>query len=125
MSAIINKATGFVNSAVAKSTQLANCAVYWGKVGAEVVKVVYKAEGLAPPSQAQFQKTYQSWFNVLKTPTEQKALLKKLSSVEANKATAAKVAIYGVQALAFFSVGEVIGRRSLFGYPSVGHAEHH
>lgn len=125
MSAIINKATGFVNSTVAKSTQLANYAVYWGKVGGEIAKVVYKSEGLAPPSQAQFQQVYRSWFKLLKTPTEQKALLNKLSSIEANKATAVKAAIYGVQALAFFSVGEIIGRRSLFGYPSVGHAEHH
>lgn len=125
MSAIINKATGLVNTAVAKSTQLANCAVYWGKVGAEVAKVVYKSEGLAPPSQTQFQQVYQSWFKVLKTPSEQKALLGKLQSVELNKATAAKVAIYGIHSLAFFSVGEIIGRRSIFGYPAVGHAEHH
>lgn len=125
MSPIIAKATGIINSAVAKSTQLANCAVYWGKVGAEVAKVVYKSEGLAPPSQSQFQQVYQSWFKVLQSPTEQKALLKKISSVEPNKANAAKVAIYGVHCLAFFSVGEIIGRRSIFGYPAVGHAEHH
>lgn len=125
MSAIINKATGLVNTTVAKTTQLANCAVYWGKVGAEVAKVVYKAEGLAPPTQAQFQQTYQSWFKVLKSPTDQIALFKKVSAVEPNKANAAKAAIYSIQALAFFSVGEIIGRRSIFGYPAVGHAEHH
>lgn len=125
MSAIINKATGFVNSAITKSTQLANCAVYWGKVGGEIAKTVYKAEGLAPPSQAQFQQTYQSWFKVLKTPTEQKQLLNKLKGVQADKATVTKVAVFGIQSLAFFSVGEIIGRRSVFGYPAVGHAEHH
>ncbi|EEQ38898.1 putative 5-hydroxyisourate hydrolase [Clavispora lusitaniae] len=125
MSAIINKATGLVNSAVAKSTQLANCAVYWGKVTGEIAKTVYKSEGLAPPSQAQFKQTYQSWFNVLKSTNEQKQLLKKLSGVQADKATVTKAAVYGIHCLAFFSVGEIIGRRSIFGYPAVGHAEHH
>lgn len=125
MSAIIAKATGLVNTTITKSTQLANCAVYWSKVGAEVAKVVYKAEGLAPPSQAQFQQTYQSWMKVLKTPSEQKAILDKLSGLQPDKATAVKAAVYGIHCLAFFSVGEIIGRRSIFGYPSVGHAEHH
>lgn len=125
MSAIINKATGFVNSAVTKSTQLANCAVYWSKVGGEIAKTVYKAEGLAPPSQAQFQSTYQAWFKVLKSPAEQMKLINKLKGVQADKATVTKVAVFGIHSLAFFSVGEIIGRRSVFGYPAVGHAEHH
>lgn len=125
MSAIINKATGFVNSAVAKSTQLANAAVYWGKVTAEIGKVVYKSEGLAPPSQAQFKQVYESWFKTLKTPAEQKKLLEGATKLQLNKETVAKGAFYGLQCLAFFSVGEIVGRRSLFGYPSVGHAEHH
>lgn len=125
MSAIINKATGFVNCAVTKSTQLANCAVYWGKVGAEIGKTVVKSEGLAPPTQAQFQQTYLSLVKVLKSPTEQKALLEKVSKIQPSKECAVKFGVYGVHLLAFFSVGEVIGRRSLFGYPSVGHAEHH
>lgn len=125
MSAIITKATGLVNSVVAKSTQVANCAVYWGKVGAEIGKVVYKSEGLAPPSQAQFTKVYQSLFKTLQSPAEQKALLGKLASFQPTREGAVKAAVYGVQGLAFFSVGEIIGRRSVFGYPSVGHAEHH
>lgn len=125
MSAIINKATGFANSLVTKSTQLANCAVYWSKVGAEVGKVVYKSEGLAPPSQQQFQQVYQNAFKLIKSPQQQKELLAKASQFRPGKECAAKAAIYGTQLLAFFSVGEIIGRRSLFGYPAFGHGQEH
>ncbi|OBA20633.1 hypothetical protein METBIDRAFT_78960 [Metschnikowia bicuspidata var. bicuspidata NRRL YB-4993] len=125
MSAIINKATGLVNTAVAKSTQLANCAVYWGKVGAEIGKTVYKAEGLAPPSLAQFKQAYEASLQFLKTPAQQKALQQKVMSLPMNKDTLTKAAVYGIHGLAFFSVGEIIGRRNFFGYPALGHAEHH
>lgn len=125
MSAIVSKATGLVNSVVTKSTELANCAVYWGKVGAEIGKVVYKAEGLAPPSQQQFTQVYKNAFEVVKSQQKQKELLSKASSFTLNKQNAVKAAVYGTQLLAFFSVGEIIGRRSLFGYPVAHHGEHH
>lgn len=124
MSAIINKATGLVNSAVAKSTQLTHAAIYWGKVGAELGKTVYKSEGLAPPSQAQFKQVYEQCLKLVKTPSEQKALLQKVTSFQPSKEAAAKAAVYGIHGLAFFSIGEIIGRRSFFGYPSASH-EHH
>ncbi|PVH13889.1 uncharacterized protein CXQ87_002007 [Candidozyma duobushaemuli] len=124
MSAIVSKATGLFNSAVAKSTQLANCAVYWGKVGAEVGKIVYKQEGLAPPSQAQFKQVYNNFVKFLQTPSEQKAALEAVTKFQPNKQNLSQLGIYSIHVLAFFSVGEIIGRRSLFGYP-VAHAEHH
>lgn len=125
MSAIITKATGLVNSAVAKSTEVANCAVYWGKVTAEIGKTVVKQEGLAPPSQAQFKLVYESWAKAVTSPAQQKAILEKVSKIQPTKESATKYGVYGLHLLAFFSVGEIIGRRSIFGYPSVGHAEHH
>lgn len=125
MSAIINKATGLINTTVAKSAQLANSAVYWGKVGAEVGKAVYKAEGLAPPSLAQFKQAYEASVKFLQTPAQQKALQEKITSLPLNKDTFTKAAVYGIHGLAFFSIGEIIGRRSFFGYPALGHAEHH
>ncbi|GEQ66716.1 hypothetical protein JCM33374_g379 [Metschnikowia sp. JCM 33374] len=125
MSAIINKATGLLNTTVAKSVQLANCAVYWGKVGAEIGKTVYKAEGLAPPSSAQFKQAYEASLKFLKSPAEQKAFQKKVAALPLDKATFTKAAVYGIHGLAFFSIGEIIGRRNFFGYPSLGHAEHH
>ena len=123
MSAIITKATGFVNSAVSKSTQLLNQTVYWGKVGAEIGKIVYQKEGLAPPSVAQFQQVYTNAFKYLQTPSLQKQLFEKAVTFRPTKECVYKAGIYGTQLLAFFSVGEIVGRRSIFGYPSVG--EHH
>lgn len=38
--------SSIITSIVTKTTGLANCAVYWAKVGAELSKAVYKAEGL-------------------------------------------------------------------------------
>lgn len=124
MSAIVAKATGLLNSTVAKSTQLINSTVYWGKVGAELGKTVYKSEGLAPPSQAQFKQVYECFTKMLKSPADQKALIAQIRGFQPNKQNLSKVAIYGIQGLAFFSVGEIIGRRSFFGYPSVGGAHH-
>lgn len=117
-------------SAVGKLTsslsKLTNATVYWSKVAVEVSKVVYKKEALAPPSTQQFQQVYQSWVKFLKTPAQQKQLLEKAGSFQLTKASAAKAAIYGTQLLAFFSLGEIIGRRHIVGYPAVGgHHEHH
>ncbi|KAK6203204.1 protein associated with mitochondrial ATP synthase [Scheffersomyces amazonensis] len=124
MSAIVTKATSFVNGIIAKSTQLTNGAVYWGKVTAEVGKVVYKSEGLAPPSTVQFQQFYQSAFKFIQSPEQQKAFLQKAIKFRPGKECAVKAGVYGTQLLAFFSVGEIIGRRNVFGYPAVG-AHHH
>ena len=126
MSAIVTKATNTVNSLVAKSTQLANCAVYWGKVTAEVGKVIYKKEGLAPPSQKDFQTLYNSAVKFVKSGEQQKKFLEEAAAFKPTKANTVKAAIYGTQLLAFFSIGEIIGRRKVFGYPSVGvHAGAH
>ncbi|ODV78005.1 uncharacterized protein CANTADRAFT_7473 [Suhomyces tanzawaensis NRRL Y-17324] len=123
MSAIISKATNVVNGLVTKSTQVANSALYWTKVGAEVGKVVYKKEGLAPPSGQQFQQLYQNALKFVQSPAQQKEFLSKAAQIQPNKETAVKAAVYGTQLLAFFSIGEIIGRRSIFGYPSSG--SHH
>lgn len=123
MSAIISKATGLLNSTVSKSSQLANQAVYWGKVTAEVGKIVTKNEGLAPPSVKQFELVYQSALKFIKSPQQQKEVLAKAAQYKPTKQDAVKAAVYGTHFLAFFSVGEIIGRRHIIGYPSFG--EHH
>jgi F-type H+-transporting ATPase subunit g len=124
MSAIISKATGIVNGLVTKTGELTNCAVYWSKVGAELGKSIYKSEGLAPPTQVQFQQVYQKAFALLKSPQQQKELLQKAAQFKPSKQAVVKASVGGIQVLAFFSVGEIIGRRSIFGYPSVGGAHH-
>lgn len=120
MSAIITKATSAVNGLVNKSTQLANCATYWGKVSAEVGKIVYKSEGLAPPTQQNFQQVYQNALKFIKSPQQQKEFVTKASQFKPTKECAVKAAVYGTQLLGFFSLGEIIGRRRIFGYPAVG-----
>lgn len=120
MSAIINRATSIVNGVVTKSTEAANVAVYWGKVGAELGKVIYKSEGLAPPSTQQFQQVYQNALKFVKSPEQQKELLVKAAQFKPTRENGVKAAVYGTQLLAFFSIGEIIGRRKVFGYPSVG-----
>lgn len=123
MSAIITKATGFVNNAISKSSQLANQSLYWGKVTGEVGKLVFKNEGLTPPSGKQFEQVYQSALKFIKSPQQQKEALNKAAQFRPTKQDAVKAAVYGTHLLAFFSVGEIIGRRHIIGYPSVG--EHH
>lgn len=120
MSAIVTKATNLANSVVTKSTQLANCAVYWGKVTAEVGKVVYKKEALAPPSQKEFQTVFQNAVNFIKSAEQQKKFIAQASAFKPTKECTVKAAVYGTQLLAFFSLGEIIGRRRVFGYPAVG-----
>lgn len=125
MSAIISKATGFVNNIASKSTKLANTVTYWSKVGAELGKTVYKQEGLAPPNVQQFQQVYQNAVKFVKSSSQQQAFLEKVSQFQPNRANGIKAAVYGTHLLAFFSIGEIIGRRKIVGYPSFGHAEHH
>ncbi|EAZ63128.1 Protein associated with mitochondrial ATP Synthase essential for dimeric state of ATP synthase [Scheffersomyces stipitis CBS 6054] len=120
MSAIVTKATSFVNCAINKTNQLASGALYWGKVTAEIGKVVSKNEGLAPPSTQQFQTFYQNAFKFVQSPAQQKAFLESAAKFRPGKQCAVKAAVYGTQLLAFFSVGEIIGRRNVFGYPAVG-----
>ena len=105
MSAIVSTVTGFVNSAVNKSTQLANRAVYWGKVGAEIGKFVYKAEGMAPPSQVEFQKVYSNFLNFVKGSDHAAVIVKDFRSLGANNKEAAEKAFNRQKAL---NIGETI-----------------
>ncbi|EGW32498.1 protein associated with mitochondrial ATP synthase [Spathaspora passalidarum NRRL Y-27907] len=125
MSAIVSKVTGFVNCAIQKSTQLTNCAVYWGKVGGELAKAVYKKEGLAPPSVQEFQNFYANIFKTIKSSSQREAIANKVFNFQPGPQCAVKAGVYGIQLLAFFSVGEIIGRRQLVGYPHFGEEEHH
>ncbi|KAI5904013.1 ATP synthase subunit g [Candida parapsilosis] len=125
MSSIISKATGLVSSVVTKSSEFVNCAVYWSKVGAELSKTVYKKEGLAPPSIKQFETIYQNAFKWLKTPSEQQKLIEQAKSYKPNAQDAVKFGVYGIQLAGFFAVGEIIGRRQFFGYPTNKGDAHH
>lgn len=100
--------------------------VYWTKVGAELTKFVAKAEGLAPPSQAEFQSVYQHVSNFIKGKNQATILASRFKSLGTdNTERALKLGTYVVQCVGCFSLGEVIGRRHIVGYPSFGHDKHH
>lgn len=124
MSSAATKASNAVSGLIQKSTQLANCAVYWAKVGGELGKIVWKREAMAPPSGEQFQQVYQKAFALIKSPEQQKQLLQKAAQIKPSKECATKFVYFGVQLAAFWSVGEMIGRRSITGYPKLAHAHH-
>ncbi|CAH6722630.1 ATP synthase subunit g, mitochondrial [[Candida] jaroonii] len=102
---------------------IANKTVYWSKVGLEVAKIVYKKE-FQPPTTEQFKTVYNSAFKFIQTPTLQKQFIKDVAQIQPTKENAFKYGFYGIQLLAFFSIGEAIGRRNLTGYPTP-EGEHH
>ncbi|CCC69409.1 hypothetical protein NCAS_0C04190 [Naumovozyma castellii] len=89
--------------------------IYYGKVGAELSKEIYRKEGLTPPNVDEFKSVYAKLLGLgkeySKKPTE---LLNMAKSLKKNDLL--KYGSYGVQILGFFSLGEVIGRRKLVGY---------
>ncbi|ORY72387.1 hypothetical protein BCR35DRAFT_307658 [Leucosporidium creatinivorum] len=76
---------------------------YNAAVAKELVKQVYVAEKMSPPSVSQFTYTYSQFFNNAKNPS----FWQKLYTSGEWK----RVAIYAVEAYGVFKIGEMIGRR--------------
>jgi F-type H+-transporting ATPase subunit g len=89
-----------VNTAIQKPV------VYNTKVAVEIAKQVYKKEGMAFPSGAQFAEAQQSVQNALKIKN-----LKNLTFSDVAKGGVIFAEIY-----TFFLIGEIVGRRNLIGY---------
>ncbi|KAF8649554.1 hypothetical protein AX16_005738 [Volvariella volvacea WC 439] len=82
--------------------------VYNFAVARQVVKQIYVAEGLAPPSLANVRQAYQTlWENASSVAYWRGAI----SSGEI-----VRVGIYGLEAYTIFKIGEILGRRHLIGY---------
>ncbi|KIJ91747.1 hypothetical protein K443DRAFT_685758 [Laccaria amethystina LaAM-08-1] len=74
----------------------------------EVLKQIYVAEALQPPTLSAVRQAYESiWYQVSRSG----ALGKLVRDGEV-----ARVGIYGLQAYGIFKIGEIVGRRSLVGY---------
>ncbi|KAG6820816.1 hypothetical protein H0H93_011110 [Arthromyces matolae] len=74
----------------------------------EILKQIYRTEGLAPPSLNAIQTAYKSlWTNVTNVAY--------LRQIVAN-GDVARVGVYAVEAYGIFKIGEIFGRRSLVGY---------
>ncbi|RPD55031.1 hypothetical protein L226DRAFT_548042 [Lentinus tigrinus ALCF2SS1-7] len=74
----------------------------------EVLKQVYVAERLQPPSLSTFQSVYSSLWARARNPQYWREL--------ARSGDLTKVGIYALEAYGIFKIGEIIGRRSLIGY---------
>lgn len=127
-SAYVAKASGFVSSVTSKTMGLVNCSLYWTKVTGELLKHIYVKEGLSPPSIAQFQEVYKNlWKQTLdlslkyaKQPQLFQSTVQSIGKQELIKGGAVLVQFAGL-----YSLGEIIGRRNVFGYPKHGEAAHH
>ncbi|KAM0754338.1 hypothetical protein T439DRAFT_331424 [Meredithblackwellia eburnea MCA 4105] len=77
-------------------------------VAKEVLKQVYVAEKLAPPSLAQVSQTYSSFFHSAQAPSYWKQLY--------TSGQWKSFAVYAVEAYGIFKIGEMIGRLHIVGY---------
>ncbi|KAF5342392.1 hypothetical protein D9611_001125 [Ephemerocybe angulata] len=82
--------------------------VYNAAVAREVVKQIYHAERLSPPSLATVREAYAELWSQVSNPAALRQLVQ--------SGQLAQVGIYGLQAYGIFKIGEIIGRRSLVGY---------
>ncbi|KAK8072497.1 F-type H+-transporting ATPase subunit G [Apiospora saccharicola] len=108
--------------------------LYWGRVGSELAKIVFRNQKMTPPSMQTVQSYYQS---ILKTARNPSALAQTTSKASQQPATmlqqlrnvnSAQLIAGGVVAaecLGFFTVGEMIGRFKIIGYHGEHVAEHH
>lgn len=120
------KAQNAVSKVVTKSTELANCAVYWSKVTLELGKYIWTKEALSPPTTQQIQKVFTqdllSYVQCARTTfAKPQMLIDRVSGLDKQKVL--KGSAIAVQLLGLFSLGEIIGRRHIYGYKS--HGAHH
>lgn len=116
-----SKVTGITEKISSSVSQ----ASYWSKVILEVSKQVYKKEGLAPPSISEFQAVYKKLYAQALEYANAPQKLLELTKVKVVKDDVIRYAAYGVQLFGLFSLGEIIGRRQIFGYPTFGEEKHH
>ncbi|KAG7821811.1 hypothetical protein KL928_000286 [Ogataea angusta] len=98
------------------------------QVTVEVSKQIYIREGLAPPSVAEIQQVYQGLYKkalefASQPKTSADGLVKVAKSL--SKDEYLRFGAYFIQIVGLFSLGEIIGRRQIVGYPSFGPKEHH
>lgn len=103
----------------AKVNALTEKTVYCSKVAIELSKAVYKKEGLAPPSVAEFTKVYECAVNQAKLfakdpKAASEAVVKNAQGF--SKDETLRYICYFIQIVGFFSLGEIIGRRNIVGY---------
>ncbi|PPR02169.1 hypothetical protein CVT24_011357 [Panaeolus cyanescens] len=82
--------------------------VYNLSVAKELVKQVYVAEGLKPPTLAAFRSAYAEIWTQLTTAGFARRVTQ--------NGEWAQLGVYGLQAYGLYKIGEMVGRRSVVGY---------
>lgn len=114
--------------------------IYYSRVGLELGRLVFKGQGMAPPSISHVQSYAQPLTNAVKNPdrlrhfiTDASSNLPKnaqspegmLSSVRnVNRQQLATIGVIAAEVLGFFTVGTMIGRLKVVGYHGEVHHEH-
>ncbi|CAI8498587.1 unnamed protein product [Pichia kudriavzevii] len=109
------------SSLVNKLQTLSEKSIYYAKVTAELSKIVYVKEGLAPPTVAEFTKVYECASKQAQLFAKDPKAVIELFIKNAkgfNKDEILRYLAYFIQILGFFSLGEIIGRRNVVGYAS-------
>ncbi|ANB13808.1 F1F0 ATP synthase subunit g [Sugiyamaella lignohabitans] len=119
-SSAVSKASSAVSTITSKAAGFVNCSIYWAKVVAELGKHIYVKEGLSPPSGTQFQSVYKNLWQQILTQSKHFAnspaqLVDTVTGVSRQQVVAGGA--YLVQFAGLFALGEIIGRRNVFGYP--------
>ncbi len=92
----------------------------------EVSKQIYAKEGLAPPKLKDFEVVYKKLYQQALQYTQQpQKALDLTKNIKFTKDNVYKYGAYAIQLLGLFSLGEIIGRRKVFGYPSFAKQESH
>ncbi|KAA8905336.1 mitochondrial ATP synthase g subunit-domain-containing protein [Sphaerosporella brunnea] len=97
--------------------------IYYSKVAAELAKLVFKGQKMAPPDLAAFKETYKQLLNPANYPNYTRTALQALR--EGNAKDLVFVGVLTAEVIGFFKVGEIIGRRKLVGYRGAAPATHH
>lgn len=118
------KAQSTINNVTQKASGLAKVGVYYTKVAGELAKYVWLKEGLSPPSVAEIQKTFTTDLKALltsafKNPKQLVQFAEQSKSY--TKDDYIRYGAYGVQFLGLFALGEIIGRRHIYGYKDHKH----
>ncbi|KAI8628894.1 GroES-like protein [Xylariaceae sp. FL1651] len=109
--------------------------IYYSKVGAEVVKIVFRGQKMSPPSVQTFQTYFQNvWKNpssliqsasqtAAKTAQQPASILSRVQNLSRGQLIAGGV--IAAECIGFFTIGEMIGRFKIVGYHGEREAAHH
>ena len=122
------KAQNLATSLLTKSTAVAKTGLYYTKVFGELAKYVWVKEGLSPPTAAEFQKAFTTDLKAFyqkalqykneaaKDPAKAVDTFQSFTSSDYIKGSAIVLQLLGI-----FALGEIIGRRHIYGYADHSH----